>query len=145
MNAPIALIWACFAMVALVAIVGIRMLIVRVSEMKKNRFHPQSIATSTQAANRFQNVQAADNFRNLFEVPVLFYALIALAVALGNVPKWLTIGAWSFVVLRYIHSFIHCTYNKVMHRFAAFGCSFLIILVLWILFVINLSGTKFAA
>lgn len=145
MNAPITLIWACLAMVVLVAIVGARMLFVRISEMKKNRFHPQSIATSTQAASRFQNVQAADNFRNLFEVPVLFYVLIAFALTLENIPKWLTVGAWSFVALRYIHSFIHCTYNKVMHRFVAFGLSFLIIIALWTSFVISLAGSKFAA
>ena len=145
MNASITLLWAALAMVVLAAIVGARMLAVRIGEMKKHRIHPQSVATSVQAANRYHNVQAADNFRNLFEVPVLFYALIALAIAIGNIPKWLTIGAWSFVFLRYLHSFIHCTYNKVMHRFAAFGLSFLIIVVLWILFLISLIGSKFSA
>lgn len=145
MNTQIALISACLAMVVLVAVVGARMLIVRVSEMKEHRIHPQSIATSTKAAARFQNVNAADNFRNLFEVPVLFYALVAVAIALGDVPTWLVIGAWSFVALRCIHSFIQCTYNKVMHRFAVFACSFLLIVVLWVVFVISLSGNKFAA
>lgn len=145
MTSEMMLLVACLAMVVLVAIVGIRMLIVRVSEMKEHRIHPQSIAISAQAATRFQNTQAADNFRNLFEVPVLFYTLAALAVALGDVPTWLAIGAWSFVALRYIHSFIQCTYNKVMHRFAAFGLGFLIIVVLWVSFVISLSGSKFAA
>lgn len=145
MTPEMMLLSACLAMVALVAVVGTRMLIVRVSEMKEHRIHPQSIATSTKAASRFLNVQAADNFRNLFEVPVLFYALAAIAVALGDVPTWLVVGAWSFVVLRYIHSFIQCTYNKVMHRFAVFGCSFVLIVVLWMVFVISLSGDKFAA
>lgn len=145
MNAQITLVWACLAMVILVAIVGARMLFVRVTEMKKNRIHPQAVATSTLAASRYQNVQAADNFKNLFEVPVLFYTLVAIALVLGNIPKWLTIGAWIFVALRYLHSFIHCTYNKVMHRFAAFACSFLIIVALWIAFVISLASSKFAA
>ena len=145
MNTQIALISACLAMVILVLIVGLRMLFIRVSEMKEHRIHPQSIATSTKAASRFQNVNAADNFRNLFEVPVLFYALVAVAIALGDVPTWQVVGAWSFVVLRYIHSFIQCTYNKVMHRFAVFACSFFLIVALWMLFVISLTGNKFAA
>lgn len=145
MTPEIMLVTACFAMVLLVLIVALRMLFVRVSEMKANRIHPQSIATSIQMATRFQNVQAADNFRNLFEVPVLFYALVALAFASGDVPMWLARGVWGFVILRYVHSFIHCTYNKVMHRFAAFACGFLVIVVLWVSFFVScLSGKSVA-
>ncbi|MFT3930871.1 MAG: MAPEG family protein [Spongiibacteraceae bacterium] len=134
------LIIACFAMVMLVMIVGMRMYYVRVDEMKTNRINPQSIATSAQAASQLKNTQAADNFKNLFEVPVLFYALVAVALAVGDVPFWLVIGAWSFVALRYIHSFIQCTYNKVMHRFYAFVSSFLLINAMWIGFIVSLSG-----
>ena len=28
--------------------------------------------------------------------------------------------AWSFVALRAVHSLIHCSYNRVMHRFVAY-------------------------
>lgn len=144
MNSQMTLVWACFAMVLLVLIVGLRMYLVRVNEMKTKRIDPQSIATSAQAASQLKNTQAADNFKNLFEVPVLFYALIAVAISLGDVPAWLTIGAWVFVALRYIHSFIHCTYNKVMHRFLAFMLSFMLIGALWIAFILSLSSAKFA-
>jgi hypothetical protein len=145
MTPEIMLVTACLAMVVLVLIVALRMLFVRVSEMKENRIHPQAIATSVQMANRFQNIQAADNFRNLFEVPVLFYALVAVALASGDVPMWLAVGLWGFVVLRYVHSFIHCTYNKVMHRFAAFGFGLLIIVVLWVSFVMSCLSAKSVA
>jgi hypothetical protein len=138
-----ALIYTCLAMVALVFTVGLRMLMARVNEMKDKRIDPQSAATSLQMASKLQNVQAADNFRNLFEVPVLFYALVAIALATGHVPGWLVTGAWGFVSLRYIHSFIQCTYNKVMHRFAAFGISFLVLVILWVLFVITVPVQNF--
>lgn len=132
------LIFACLAMVVLSFIVGVRMLLFRIAELKEKRMDPQTaFATSVQMVSQLQNVRAADNFRNLFEVPVLFYTLVAVAIGLGHVPSWLVIGAWGFVLLRYVHSFIHCTYNKVMHRFSAFGLGFLLVVILWILFVVT--------
>ncbi len=91
-------------------------------------------------AGKLQDVQAADNFKNLFEVPVLFYALCAVALAVSHVPAWLVYGAWLFVVLRVAHSAIHCTYNKVMHRFPVFLLGFGVIVALWIGFFVTLPN-----
>lgn len=131
------LVAACTALVVLVFMVGLRMLQVRMSEMKEKRIHPQSTATSLQMAAKLQSVQAADNFRNLFETPVLFHALVAVAIGAGHAPGWLVVGVWAYVALRVVHSFIHCTYNTVMHRFAAFGTSFLLLVVLWLCFAMD--------
>ena len=135
------LVYACAAMVLLVFIVGCRMLFCRVQEMRKNKISPQRVATSQQMSAMLQNVQAADNFRNLFEVPVLLYVLCVMAISVGHTPTWLVMGAWLFVVLRYIHSAIHCTYNRVMHRFRVYGASFLLLVVLWMAFLITLPTT----
>lgn len=95
-------------------------------------------------AAKLQNVQAADNFRNLFETPVIFYALVATAIASNFTPVWLVAGCWIYVALRGLHSFIHCTYNRVMQRFAAFGAGFLLLVALWAAFVIGLASTSVA-
>ncbi len=134
------LVTACLALVLLSAAVGARLLFTRVEEMRKKRIHPQAAATSVQMAARLENVQAADNFRNLFEVPVLFYALVAVALATSQVPLWLVVGAWLYVALRVLHSLIHCTYNKVMHRLAAFLASFALLVGLWVSFFASLLG-----
>jgi hypothetical protein len=131
------LIAAQFAMVLLTFVVGARLLFCRVSEMRRKRIHPQSAATSSQMSARLENVQAADNFRNLFEIPVLFYALCASALALHQVPSWLAAGAWLFVALRALHSLIHCTYNKVFHRLAAFVAGFGVLIWLWVSFLLH--------
>jgi len=78
-----------------------------------------------------QRVQASDNFRNLFEVPVLFYALCAVLASAQHVSSFFVIGAWVYVALRCIHSFIHLTYNRVMHRFAVYVLSTVILFILW--------------
>jgi hypothetical protein len=134
------LVLSAFALVVLTFLVGLRLLYVRAQEMREKRVHPQAVSTSQLMATRLQNVQVADNFRNLFETPVLFYALVATAVASQHVPSWLVIGAWAFVAFRGVHSLIHCTYNRVMHRFAAFGLGFLLLVGLWAAFVIGLTS-----
>lgn len=136
----IQIIAACFSLVMLTSIVGIRMMFSRVKEMREKRIHPQVVATSAQMTTRLENVQASDNFRNLFEVPVLFYALAGVALATGHTPGWLVVGAWLFVALRVLHSLIHCTYNKVMHRLAVFLTSFIVVVALWIAFFLSLAS-----
>ena len=133
------LVGACLALVLLTCIVGARLLYTRVTEMRAKRIHPQAAATSLQMAAKLENVQAADNFRNLFEVPVLFYALVAMALATAHVPGWLVTGAWVYVALRVAHSFIHCTYNKVWHRLAVFLASFALLAAMWVAFYQTLS------
>jgi hypothetical protein len=128
------LVAALLAMVVLAFAVGMRLLAVRIAEMRARRVHPQAVATSLQVSVALQNVQAADNFRNLFEVPVLFYALCATSLALNHVPMWLPFAAWAFVLLRYAHSIIQCTYNKVMHRFVVFITGFALLVATWMAF-----------
>jgi hypothetical protein len=134
------LLLAALGMVLLTFLVGARMLYSRVQEMRSKRMHPQTAATSQTLAGRLENVQAADNFRNLFETPVLFYALVACAIAVSHVPPWLVIGAWCYFGLRVAHSLIHCTYNRVMHRLAIYGLSFGLLVALWVSYVVALSN-----
>jgi hypothetical protein len=119
------------AMVALTFIVLGVMFSRRVAQMKRDRIHPQKVATSQQAAALYTDVAPADNFRNLFEMPVLFYiALIVAAMTDQTGPLVLGL-AWAYVVARGLHSAIHCSYNKVMHRFRAFALSVFVLLALW--------------
>ena len=107
-------------MMALTFAVWLRMFVVRVAQIKRDRIRPQALATSGQIATLLTDSQAADNFRNLFELPVLFYAAVLIAAQAGQVGLATLTFAWLFVALRIVHSAIHCTYNKVMHRFRAY-------------------------
>lgn len=74
----------------------------------------------------------ANCFKNLFEMPVIFYALSAF-VALTSTGDIVFINmAWAFVGLRALQACVHCTYNRVMHRFYAYLASSL---VLWVMVV----------
>ena len=120
-----------FAMVALTFVVWWRMFFMRIGQMKRERIHPQAVATSAQANAKLTDSRAADNFRNLFELPVLFYAALVVAALTGQVGP-VTLGlAWLFVALRIVHSAIHCSYNKVMHRFYAYVSGGFALFALW--------------
>lgn len=125
------------AMMALTLAVWLRMFVVRIGQMKRERIHPQKVATSAQAAALLTDSRAADNFRNLFELPVLFYVAVIVAAQTGQVAPVTLVLAWAFVLLRVVHSAIHCSYNKVMHRFYAYVASGL---ALWALCAVLAFG-----
>jgi hypothetical protein len=123
--------YPALAMVALTFIVLAVMFRRRVAQMKRDRIHPQKVATSQQAAALYSDVAPADNFRNLFEMPVLFYLALMVAALTGQVTTPVLALAWTYVAARVVHSAIHCSYNKVMHRFRAYALSVLVLLALW--------------
>ncbi|MEJ2385666.1 MAG: MAPEG family protein [Xanthomonadales bacterium] len=75
---------------------------------------------------------ASNNLKNLFEMPVLFYTAVLLTLVLLVQDPWLVALAWGFVAFRAVHSFIHCTYNNVNHRFVAYALSCLFLIFMWI-------------
>ena len=121
------------AQVALTFIVMISMYRSRVAEMKSKRIHPQRIKTR-EKSKRFltDSAPSSDNFSNLFELPVLFYTAILLTLILMIQDSILVILAWTFVLSRYLHSFVHVTYNNVMHRFFIFLMGCFVLLAYWV-------------
>ena len=71
------------------------------------------------------------NYMNLLELPILFYVICLIAYASQNGTNLAIKLAWLYVSLRVLHSLIHVTYNKVMHRFTIFVASNLVLLSLW--------------
>jgi hypothetical protein len=65
-------------------------------------------------------INPSDNFKNLFEIPVLFYAIALYLFVTNQVDSIYLNAAWIFVGFRVIHSAIHCTFNLISLRFAAY-------------------------
>jgi len=126
------------ALVLLTGFVWLRLGSDRLGEMRSRRIHPQQVATSKQMHETMQNVQSADHFRNLFEVPVLFYALCAFLAVTGLTTPLLLACAWGYVVLRAAHTYVHLTSNKVVRRFQVFVASTIVLYVMWGIFAVRL-------
>jgi hypothetical protein len=122
-----------FAMVLLTIVVWFIMYRKRIGHVRQERINPQDLADASEAKQIMKPVQApANNFANLFEVPVLFYAAV-LTAYVTHADSWLIlILFWIFVVLRYAHSYIHLTSNIVLQRFRVYGFSCLALWLAWI-------------
>jgi hypothetical protein len=126
------------ALAFLTGYVWLRMGSDRLGEMRERKIHPQKVATSKQAAEHFQKIQSADHFRNLFEVPVLFYVLCGYLAITQFISLLLLACAWGFVFLRVVHTYIHLTSNTVIRRFQAFVASTIVLYVMWGIFLVKL-------
>lgn len=121
------------AQVALTFIVMFVMYQTRITEMKSKRIHPQRTKTRSKAHGALPDSEsAANNFSNLLESPILFYVAILLTLILMVQDSILVALAWTYVAARYVHSFIHVTYNRVMHRFSVFLFSCFVLLAIWV-------------
>ncbi len=119
------------AMVLLTVLVTVAMFFERKRQIVAGRISFRDIPSSSQIAARLTDTRAVDNYRNLFEAPVLFYLGLVVAFASAQVSLPVLLLAWSYVALRYLHSAIHCTYNRTRHRFYAFLASNLVLWILW--------------
>jgi len=72
----------------------------------------------------------SDNLKNLFEVPVIFYALALYLFVSGQVDSLYVFGCWAYVFFRVLHSAVHCTVNVVMLRFVLYAISSLILFLM---------------
>jgi hypothetical protein len=70
------------------------------------------------------------NYTHLMEQPTIFYATVVI-LALAGAGDGLNLQlAWGYVILRILHSIVQITWNRVVVRFALFGLSTLLLLVM---------------
>ena len=128
------MLYPMFAMVLLTFAVAIRLFSLRVKAVKAGKMRLSQFRLNT-GETPDDMAQAARNYANLFEVPMLFYTAGAIAIALGIQTLPLIIAAWIFVIARCIHSWIHLHSNNVINRMRAYMLGNICILVIWCLLV----------
>ena len=109
-------------MLSLTLLVWIYMFVQRVGYMTANAIDIEDVRSPDQVAAQIppESSSASHNFKNMFELPVLFYVVCLYLMVLGQVDSIHVTCAWVFVALRALHSLIHCSYNRVLHRFLAY-------------------------
>ena len=130
------------AMIGLTLVVWIVMYVRRIRYMVAERIHPQKLSTPDKVAGELPEFvnNPANNLKNLFELPVLFYALCLYLFVTDAVDLGYVVAAWLFVALRIVHSVVQCTSNHVMSRFRAYMAASV---VLW--FMVLRAAVQFAA
>ena len=69
----------------------------------------------------------AANYNNLAEAPTTFYAIALAIVTMGRADAIFAGLGWAYVVLRYVHSAIQATVNRVIVRFVVFSLSWAVL------------------
>jgi hypothetical protein len=82
--------------------------------------------------------QIGNCFANQFELPVLFYVLIALAMPLRHADLIIVVLSWVFVVTRLVHAGVFVTSNNVQSRSHAWLAGVLVLLAMWIYFALKI-------
>lgn len=95
------------------------------ADPKSRHYFPKIVAPTSV-------VNPSDNLKNLFEVPVAFYAMVGYLFVTNSVDTIYVRAAWAFVALRYVHSANHCTINHVSARFYTYVVS---TMALWFMLV----------
>ena len=122
------------SMMLLTLAVWIVMFIKRVGYMQAHNVDVEQMKTpaDTQALIAAEASGPANNLKNMSELPVVFYAVALYLTVFGLVDDLHVTCAWLFVGLRAVHSAIHCSYNRVMHRFVVY---LLASLAVWVMVV----------
>jgi hypothetical protein len=139
MVQPLGILWPTFVLVALIFTVWFILFVQRIGHMRRNPPRAEDIATGEAAMRYFTPVEMpANNLRNLFEMPVLYFALVPLLLITHHANHLQVLLAWIFVVLRALHSFIHIGPKKVMPRFMIYLASCITLSAMWIGFAIDM-------
>ena len=108
-----------FATLSLTFAVWAYMYVRRIGFITKNELTPKQLAVPGALAELSppEVSNPSDNFKNLFEMPVLFYVLALYLFVTSQVDAVYVTAGWVFFVFRVLHSAVHCTVNSVMLRF----------------------------
>lgn len=129
---PIAILQPVIALGLWSGVMMIWMYATRIPAMNKAGIDPQDAAHPKTMELPSEVARIADNYNHLFEQPTLFYAVAITIAVLGHGDQTAVTCAWTFVILRVVHSLIQSTLNVVMLRFSVFMLSWVALLVLTI-------------
>ena len=132
------ILYAAFPMIALVFFVLNRMRTMRFAAVR-NREIGAGFYKAFQGEEEPEPLRVVSrHFSNLFEMPVLFHVGLLMIYVTHQTTTWLVACAWLYVVLRYVHSFVHLGTNDVMTRVIVYFSSGFVLLAMWATLLVQL-------
>ena len=127
-------IWIFYPLIVLITLtmfVAIRLLVLRILAVRKGELKVGYFRMNQGAEAPAALTRTTQHYDNLFEMPLLFYAIVIILFVTSRVDMFQLVLAWSYVVLRLAHAFIHITYNNVLHRMYVFLVSTILMFAMW--------------
>jgi hypothetical protein len=82
--------------------------------------------------------QIGDCYSNQFELPLLFYVLIAIALPLRHIDYVMVMLSWVFVIARFAHAGIFVSSNDLKQRSLAWFAGVLVLFAMWLYFALSI-------
>ena len=82
--------------------------------------------------------QIGNCYRNQFELPLLFYVLVAIALPLRHMDYVMVLLSWVFVVTRFAHAGIFVSSNDLKQRSLAWFAGVLVLFAMWLYFALSI-------
>lgn len=140
---PFAILWPTFALVALIVTIWFWLFVERIGHIRRNPPSVEDFASGEAALRYFQPVEMpANNLRNLFEMPVLYFAIVPLLMITHQANHVQVALAWAYVLLRVLHSFIHIVVRKVQLRAMTYWLGSAVLMAMWIGFAVDIASAS---
>jgi hypothetical protein len=135
------IIWPVLAQVILTWLIFIILGIRKAKDVKSGKVDRAKTALDNKAWSD-EVIKVSNNIANQFQTPILFYVLAFVVFSLNIVTTTSMMLAWSYVVSRYLHAYVHIGSNYVPHRMNLFlfGCIALIALTIYCVWMLAISG-----
>jgi len=126
-----------FVQVALTFAVLFWMASVRTRSVAKGETKMRDIALGQQAWPDAPT-KVANNYHSQFQLPLLFYVVVLVAIFTRTADLIFVVLSWVFVISRIAHTYVHTTSNHVPTRFKAFAVGVFALLIMWIWIAIKI-------
>lgn len=126
------MLYPLFAMALLTLFIAVRMLLLRIKAVRSKELKLGYFRLNEGGEVPGDLARTTQHYDNLFEMPVLFYLIVVVIFITASVDILFVTLAWSYVVLRVGHAFVHITYNNVIHRMYFFTLSTIVMFAMWI-------------
>jgi hypothetical protein len=133
------LIYPMFAMVLLTVVILARLFRSRVQAVKDGQVSAAFFRTYQGEVEPELSAKLSRQFNNLFEAPVLFYVACLAAMVTHQVTLPFLSLAWSYVIARVLHAYIHVGGNRLGKRIKAYMLSWLVLLLMWVYLIVLIT------
>jgi hypothetical protein len=83
------------------------------------------------------SAQVGSVYNSQFQLPVLFYVVVALAYLLRKADFLFVILSFGFVAARIAHAYVVMTSNDTKLRYGAFAAGLVVLVLMWLAFAIR--------
>jgi len=125
------LVYPALAMVLWIFVVLVIMFLRRKAAFDSGQVRMADVAVSNERYPERARLAAA-NFANQFETPVIFFALIMLAMEVGATHHLMAALAWLYVATRVAHTLVHVGSNDLRLRASLFAVGAALLFGMWL-------------